>query len=118
MKMPKADEDTEVFFRSLLPGEKKIVVKPMFGHIAAFVNGNMFAGTFGRQVFVRLPDEEAALLLNEKGAAKFEPMKGRPMKSYIVIPGSWAGDETKARAWVSKSFSWVSAMPPKAKKQR
>jgi TfoX/Sxy family transcriptional regulator of competence genes len=115
--MPEKDKKTETFFRSLLPAGGQIVVKPMFGHIAAFVNGNMFAGTFGTEVFVRLSDEEGLSLLKEKGATKFSPMPGRPMKSYIVIPPSWANDEAKARVWVAKSLSWATAMPPKSKKK-
>jgi len=117
LKMPKADKDTESFFRSLLPAKEEIVVKPMFGHIAAFVSGNMFAGTFGTQVFVRLSDEQSAALMKEKGATNFSPMEGRPMKGYIVLPPLWVDEETKARAWVAKALSFVSAMPPKPKKR-
>jgi len=117
LKMPKADRDTESFFRSLLPANEKIVVKPMFGHIAAFVNGNMFAGTFGTQVFVRLSDDEGALLMKEKEATKFSPMEGRPMKGYVVFPPAWLNEEVRARAWVVKSLSFVAAMPAKRKKR-
>lgn len=113
--MPKKDSETETFFRSLLPSSKEVTVKPMFGHVAAFVHGNMFAGTFGSQVFVRLSDEEGTVLLHEKGTTRFAPMEGRPMKGYVVIPVSWTNDKPKAREWVLKSFSWVSAMPPKSK---
>jgi len=116
LKMPKSDSDTEEFFRSLLPEDKRVKVKPMFGHAAAFVNGNLFAGTFGKQVFVRLPDEEGRVLLKEDGASKFSPMEGRPMKGYVVTPDYWAATPAKARLWVLKSLTWVSALPPKKPK--
>jgi TfoX/Sxy family transcriptional regulator of competence genes len=48
----------------------------MFGNISAFVNGNMFAGLFGNDIFVRLSDENRRELLEEKGASLLEPMKG------------------------------------------
>ena len=118
MKFPKSDEETAELFRSLLPPEKSIVVRPMFGHIAAFVNGNMFAGTFGKEIFVKLSDEESSLLMKEKGAFHFEPMKGRPMKDYVVMPATLAGNKPTARRWVQKSFAWVSSMPSKKGKRR
>jgi TfoX/Sxy family transcriptional regulator of competence genes len=114
--MPKADKDVEAFFRSLLPEDERIVVKPMFGHVAGFVNGNMFAGTFGKHVFVRLSEKDAPLLMKEKGAGPFSPMEGRPMKGYTVIPDSWDENPAKARAWVSKALEWTGAVPPKKKK--
>jgi TfoX/Sxy family transcriptional regulator of competence genes len=47
----------------------------MFGNISAFVNGNMFAGLFGNDIFVRLSDKSRQELLGEKGASYLEPMK-------------------------------------------
>jgi TfoX/Sxy family transcriptional regulator of competence genes len=116
LKMPKADKEVEVFFRSVLPDDPRIIVKPMFGHAAAFVNGNMFAGTFGKEMFVRLSDEDGSVLMKEKGASGFAPMEGRPMKGYVVIPDSWTATPAKARSWVSKSLAWAGTMPPKKKK--
>jgi len=52
----------------------------MFGNISAFVNGNMFAGLFGNDLFVRLSKESRKELLEKQGASLLEPMKGRPMK--------------------------------------
>jgi TfoX/Sxy family transcriptional regulator of competence genes len=118
LKFPKSDEETAELFRSLLPAEKSIAVRPMFGHIAAFVNGKMFAGTFGTQVFVKLSEEDGSLLMKEKGASLFEPMKGRPMKGYVVMPAAWATNKPAARKWVLKSFAWVSATPAKKGKGR
>jgi len=62
----------------------------MFGNISALVNGNMFAGFFGNDLFVRLSEESRRELLDKKGASLLEPMKGKPMKEYVVIPKSLA----------------------------
>src|SRR6266700_7662546 len=56
MEIPKPTEDDREFFRSLVPDEPSVEVKPMFGNLGAFVNGNMFAGLFGPDVGVRLDD--------------------------------------------------------------
>ena len=39
MEILKPSEDDKAWFRSLLPEEAE--VKPMFGNLGAFVNGNM-----------------------------------------------------------------------------
>jgi TfoX/Sxy family transcriptional regulator of competence genes len=78
-------------FQTFLPADPRIVIRPMFGHTAAFVNGHMFAGTFGPEVFVRLDEPSRADLLAMAGAKPFEPMKGRPMRGYVQLPEALRG---------------------------
>ncbi|MGD0636516.1 MAG: TfoX/Sxy family protein [Nitrososphaerales archaeon] len=117
MKMPRPDSEDRAFFQSVLPKDPRIHVRPMFGNDAAFVNGNMFAGLFGKQLFVRLSAEDQAELLAEKGASRFAPMEGRPMSSYIVVPAAWRTSPKKVGAWVARSLAWSSGLPPKASKK-
>ncbi len=91
--MPKVQKQVEAFFRSLLP-----------------------AGTFGKQIFVRLSEEDGLVLMAEKGASAFAPMESRPMKGYVVIPESWKEDPAKAKPWVRKSLEWVAEKPPKKRR--
>jgi TfoX/Sxy family transcriptional regulator of competence genes len=86
MKIPRSDKKLEVFFKSVIPEDSSINIRPMFGNLSAFVNGNMFAGVYGDSLFVRLSDDDRADLLGKKGAKLFEPMKGRPMKDYVCLP--------------------------------
>ena len=58
MQMPKHSDEAKAHFRSLVKDAPGVEVKPMFGSLGAFVNGNMFAGLFGPNVGVKL-DEEA-----------------------------------------------------------
>ena len=95
----------------MVPSGPGLTLRPMFGQLSAFVNGNMFAGVFGDAMFVRLPDDQRALVL-KAGGGDFEPMPGRPMKGYVSLPPAWK-DEV-VRAWMSKSMDWVREMPPKA----
>lgn len=74
MIIPRADEKSKEFFRSLLPDDPRVTIRPMFGNISAFVNGNMFAGLFGNDTFVRLSDEGRQELLEKKGASYLEPI--------------------------------------------
>jgi len=89
----------------------------MFGNISAFVNGNMFAGLFGNDLFVRLSEESRTELLEEKGASRLEPMKGKPMKEYVVIPKIWQDQHETVRLWVARSLDWTSKLPPKKSKK-
>ncbi len=47
MQIPKPTDTDKEFFRSVLPDDPEIEIKPMFGIFGAFVHGNMFAGLFG-----------------------------------------------------------------------
>ena len=117
-RIPRPSGDAEKLLDSVLPKDPRIEVRPLFGNNAAFVNGNLFAGVYGSELFVRLPEEGRADLLKEKGSSAFEPMKGRPMKEYVVVPPSWHVRPEIVERWVSRSLGWVAAMPPKQRKPR
>jgi len=89
----------------------------MFGNISAFVNGNRFFGVFGNDLFVRLSAEDQLELLKNKGSSMLEPMKGKQMKDYIVLPRTWRARPEILRSWISKSFEWSSKLPPKMAKK-
>jgi len=116
MNIPRADENSKEFFRSILPDDPRITIRPMFGNISAFVNGNMFAGLFGNDLFVRVSEESRKELLEKNGASLLEPMKGKPMKDYVVIPKAWRNQPETMRLWVTRSLDWTSKLPPKKKK--
>ena len=116
MKIPRAREDTVAFLRSILPSDDRIKTRPMFGNLAAFVNGNLFTGLFGEDLFVRLSQNDAQTLLEIKGTAQFAPMKGRTMNGYVVIPQTWKKDQVMVKRWLKKSIDYVSTLPPKIKK--
>ena len=115
MSFPRPDEQSKAYFESLVPKAPGVQSRPMFGNRAAFVNGNMFLALFGSQVAVRLSDQDRAELLKQKGASGFDPMPGRPMKEYVVLPEAWRKSRQKAEQWVGRSFAWASRLPPKKK---
>jgi TfoX/Sxy family transcriptional regulator of competence genes len=115
VKIPKPDQASVALFKSLVPDHPNVTVRPMFGNISAFVNGNMFFGVFGNDLFVRLSAEDQAELLKKNGASKLEPMKGRPMKDYIIMPQAWRSETQTMRVWISKSLDWSTKLPAKKK---
>src|SRR5258707_926075 len=58
MKIPKPTAEDRARFESLVPPDARVEVKPMFGNLGAFVNGNMFMGLFGSDVGVKLDDTD------------------------------------------------------------
>jgi TfoX/Sxy family transcriptional regulator of competence genes len=117
MNILRADENSKEFFRSILPEDSRITIRPMFGNLSAFVNGNMFTGLFGNDLFVRVSEESRKELLEKKGASLLEPMKGKPMKEYVVIPKAWWSHHEILRLWVTRSLDWTSRLPPKKTKK-
>jgi TfoX/Sxy family transcriptional regulator of competence genes len=113
VKIPRPDQASIDLFKSLVPDDPEVSIKPMFGNISAFVNGNMFFGLFGNDLFVRLSGPDREELLKKKGASNLEPMKDRPMKDYVIMPRAWKDDPEAIRAWVSRSLAWTSKLAPK-----
>ncbi len=85
--------------------------RPVFGCPSCLVGGNMFFGVHRTGLFVKLPPDAAAELLAE-GGARFEPMPGRAMGSFYVLPD---GDMTD---WVRRSYEYVSTLPSKQAAKR
>ena len=102
--MPKPSDAAKTAFQGLLPRDPSVKTRPMFGNLSAFVNGNMFAGLFGDDLFVRVSPTEQARIL-EQGDKAFDPMPGRAMKGYVVVPSTWRKQPEAARAWVSASLA-------------
>jgi TfoX/Sxy family transcriptional regulator of competence genes len=115
VEMPKPTDADKEHFRSLVPDDPRVEVKPMFGNLGAFVNGNMFMGLFGADVGVKLPEPDRAALLAEAGAGPFGP-KERPMGDYVTLPPAWRTAPANAEPWIAKALDHVSALPPKVKK--
>lgn len=121
MDMPKATEEEKERFRRVVPDRPGVVVKPMFGNLGAFVNGNMFAGLFGSTIGVKLSAEDKELLESSERTVPFGPA-GRPMGGYTGLPEVWNeegdGDDTRARAWAEKALGYVATLPAKEPKAR
>ena len=87
----KSPPDLVERFTAVMDGYPDAARRKMFGYPAAFVGGNMATGLFADQWVVRLPDDQIADA-KTAGAGSFEPMPGKPMKAFVVIPcRTWSG---------------------------
>jgi TfoX/Sxy family transcriptional regulator of competence genes len=90
--------------------------RPMFGYPAYFINRNMFAGLFQDQLFVRLSAEQLASYLKKFPAIRnLEPMAGRPMKNYYVLPRDLLTNTKALKEAVKQSSEYTRGLPVKEK---
>src|SRR4051812_11224173 len=86
MQVPRPSDADRQRFRDLVPERPDVAIKPMFGNLGAFVNGNMFMGLFGSEIGVKLPPDELARVRGA-GGGPFGPAE-RPMGGYVSLPAS------------------------------
>ena len=93
-----------------LPGAEP---RKMFGYACVFAGGQMFAGLHEVGMVLRLSDPDRAEFQRLPGAIPFEPMPGRVMREYTVVPAALLSAPGRLRPWVERSLAYVSALPPK-----
>jgi|SRR5680860_467214 len=113
MQIPKPTDEVKDFFRSVIPNAPAVEIKPMFGNLGAFVNGNMFAGLFGSAIGVRLLDAASRDTLRAvEGTGPFGPEE-RPMSEYTALPLEWNSTPDRVAEWIQAALSQVSELPAK-----
>lgn len=111
----KSSDAIKARFEAGVAGIEGLEQRQMFGYPAAFIGGNLTTSLHRESWIVRLPDAERAELAT-RGWSEFEPMPGRPMRGYVVMPDEIAADPDQARAWVERAADYVRTLPPKAPK--
>ena len=115
MKIPPPAADAVSRFEGLIPANRDLQVRKVFGQPAAFVAGNMFFGVFGEQLFIRLSEKDRAEAEKIPGVRPFEPMQGRPMREYVVLPDCLLGDRRESERWVDRALQYAAGLAPKKK---
>jgi TfoX/Sxy family transcriptional regulator of competence genes len=114
MQWKKTPPELAATFDKAAPKDPKVVRKPMFGYPALFLNGNMFAGTFQDKIVARLAEDARARAL-KAGAKHFEPMAGRPMKEYLVVPAADVAKPAALAKWIEQAHAYATTLPEKTK---
>jgi TfoX/Sxy family transcriptional regulator of competence genes len=102
----------ELFDRAL-PPSRTVERRRMFGYPAAFANGHLFAGLHQEDFILRLPEPARERAKREHGARPFEPVPGRQMREYVVLPEALLQDRATLAAWLARSMRYVRSLPPK-----
>jgi hypothetical protein len=105
-KMPKVGPKTVERFEALAEvfearGARR---SKMFGMPVLKAGGKVFAGTFGDAMTFKLGPGDLEKALAQSGVESFEPMRGRPMKEWVVVPVA------QAKRWkdlAERAFAYV-----------
>jgi len=77
----------------------------MFGMPVLKAGGKVFAGTFGDAMNFKLGPDDLEAARKQTGVEPFEPVKGRAMKEWVLVP------HVHAKRWsdlAERAFSYVS----------
>lgn len=118
MKWKKPSEKMIEFFDSILPSSSKVERKKMFGCPVGFINGNMLMGLHNDRIVLRLAEKEREDFIREYNAEIFEPMPGRKMREYIVVPENLLTNISSLKTWCEKSYEYASKLKPKETKAK
>jgi TfoX/Sxy family transcriptional regulator of competence genes len=114
MAWVKVPPEHHPLFLAALPKDARVETLKMFGGVAAKVNGNFFAGLFGRSTMVWLPEPERAEALALEGAAYFDPMgDGRMRSDKVMLPERMMREPSQLRSWLARSFAAAAKLPAK-----
>lgn len=115
MQIPRPTDEDKARFRDAVPDDPRVMIKPMFGNLGAFVNGHMFMGLLGWEIGVKLAPADAEELRAIDGAGPFGPAE-RPMGGYVSLPPAMAGSDD-GRRWAALAMDHVGTLPPKIGKR-
>lgn len=118
MKWEKPSQEILELFENLVPEGQIIQRRKMFGYPCGFINNNMFIGVFQNSLFLRLSEKDREIFLDIPDTTRFEPMPGRIMKEYVVIPQEILNDEGQREEWIKKSINYVLSLSLKEKKKK
>ena len=104
-KWKPAPAEAVAAFETAISGVPGAEPRKMFGYSCVFAKGNMFAGLHEVGMVLRLSEEQRAEFLRLKDAKQFEPMPGRVMREYVVVPKVLLDSPEGLRAWVEKSLA-------------
>ncbi len=113
-KWTKAPPDLVARFTALIERVPGSQTRKMFGYPAAFVQGHLFAGVFREDMFVQLSADDQAQFMKIPGARVFEPMPGRAMRGYVVVPPPVLASP-RVRNWLERAFAHAKSLPPKTR---
>jgi TfoX/Sxy family transcriptional regulator of competence genes len=118
MQMPKSPPALIERFDTVAADFPEATRRLTFGFPCLYVGGNMVTGLYGESWHVRVDKDDTEELLRLPGARPFEPMPGRPMTGFTLLPETIVDDDAAVREWVGRAIAHVSTMPVKAPKPR
>jgi TfoX-like protein len=118
MDMPKSPPALIERFDTVAAEHPEATRRLTFGYPCLYVGGNMVSGLFGPHWHVKLGAAETAELMRMEGAGPFEPMPGRPMTGFTLLPEAVVADDAEVRRWVDRAIAYGATLPVKTPKPK
>lgn len=112
-KMEKPDPQVLASVEAVMAG-LPVYRRPMFGTVSWFVeeNAQMLGCVWGVDLNIRVGAEDARSLIASGKATPFDPMGGRPMREYVLVPASTLRPAA-LRKWIARAIEFTSALERK-----
>ncbi|HEX6868151.1 MAG TPA: TfoX/Sxy family protein [Candidatus Limnocylindrales bacterium] len=117
-KMHKSPPDLVARFDAIAADFPRAERRLTFGYPCLYVGGNMISGLFEDRWHVKLGPDARHELEALPGAKPFEPMPGRPMTGFTLMPRSVVADDDEIREWVGRAVDYGTTLPPKVPKSK
>jgi TfoX/Sxy family transcriptional regulator of competence genes len=118
LKWKKPSEGIVRFFEEKA-ADIKCEKRSMFGYPCAFINNNMFFGTFEDNIFLRLGEAGSKkAMAADNDITAFEPRPGRRMAQYVVVPQKVRNDPRLFERLLAQSVKYASSLPVKERRKR
>ncbi|MCV2395606.1 TfoX/Sxy family protein [Actinotalea sp. M2MS4P-6] len=108
----KSPPDVVARFDELVGLVPDAVRRPMFGYPALFMNGNLFFSLFHASAVLRMSEADREDFAADHPLHIFEPMAGRKMKEYVVLPPDLFASPD-VQPWLERSAAYARTIPPK-----
>jgi hypothetical protein len=102
-------------YETALPDDAKIKRKKMFGSPCAFVNRQMFFGTFEESLVARVGPERVQALAEQAGMQVFTLSPDKQWDDYVQM--DLTVDPAMFTELAAEALSWAAALPKKARRQ-
>ncbi len=117
-KWTKAPDSLVDQFNQLIAGLPDTESRKMFGYPCAFSANQMFFGVFQSNLFLRLSESDRKTFIEKYKTKLFEPMSGRPMKEYALVPETLMTTPKDLKIWIAKGRTYVAQLPAKPQKAK
>jgi TfoX/Sxy family transcriptional regulator of competence genes len=113
----KSPPDLVARFEAAIPDDPRIERRQMFGYPCIFAGGHMLAGLHQESLVIRMSEADRTEAFDRHGATPFEPMAGRIMREYVVVPEAVLARPRELAAWVRRGLAFVASLPAKQKRK-
>ena len=107
------DEDLAHRIRDLLPSERGLSERKMFGGLAFLIGGKMAIAASGQGGLLVRADPDSSDRLVATGTASVAVMRGRPMPGWLRVPSEQVKTKRQLQKWVAVGCSYARSLPDK-----